>query len=506
MKRQENTPFRTICLLNDSFPPIIDGVANAVVNYAENIEKNHGHALVVTPNMPGADDSGYSFPVIRYPSIDTRKLFGYVAGYPFSPEAAYRIRDEKTDLLHLHCPAASALLARQIRETADLPLVLTWHTKYDIDIANAIHGKLLQEGAMQALLRNVRSCDEVWAVSHGAADNLRSLGYDREIVIMPNGIDLPKGAPSPEQVHTVTDPYDLPEDIPVLLFVGRLMWYKGIRIILDALASLAAGGQRFRMVFIGRGTDEAAIRETVLDLGLRDSVLFTGPVRDREALRAWYARADLFLFPSTFDTNGLVVREAAACGLASVLIRGSAAAEDVTDGRNAFLIEENAASMADKLKTLLAQPETLRAVGENAENDLYLSWEDAVRNAADRYEVVIDNFKSGKYPKRARIEDRFFKSQGDLMDTLGTMDAVRRETLDYLEKQRLGSAAYFDNMRDETHEHLESIRKDTLDYLESLRDETRTHFREFRDDLRKESRAFRDEVRQELGEILDIFL
>ena len=49
----------TICLLNDSFPPIIDGVANAVVNYAENIEKHHGHAMVVTPAVPGADDSGF---------------------------------------------------------------------------------------------------------------------------------------------------------------------------------------------------------------------------------------------------------------------------------------------------------------------------------------------------------------------------------------------------------------------------------------------------------------
>ena len=98
----------TICLLNDSFPPIIDGVANAVVNYAENIEKHHGHAVVVTPAVPGADDSGFPFPVVRYPSIDTRRLVGYVAGYPFSPETALRVREEKVELLHTHCPIASA--------------------------------------------------------------------------------------------------------------------------------------------------------------------------------------------------------------------------------------------------------------------------------------------------------------------------------------------------------------------------------------------------------------
>ncbi len=79
---------RTICLLNDSFPPEIDGVANAVVNYAKNITKSGENAIVVTPTMPGADDSAFPFPVLRYPSIDTRKKLGYVAGYPFSPETA----------------------------------------------------------------------------------------------------------------------------------------------------------------------------------------------------------------------------------------------------------------------------------------------------------------------------------------------------------------------------------------------------------------------------------
>lgn len=151
----------TICLLNDSFPPIIDGVANAVVNYAENIEKHHGHAVVVTPAVPGADDSGFPFPVVRYPSIDTRRLVGYVAGYPFSPETALRVREEKVELLHTHCPIASAILARSLREVVDAPLVLTYHTKYDIDIAKAVKSRLLQESAIRALVQNVNACDEV---------------------------------------------------------------------------------------------------------------------------------------------------------------------------------------------------------------------------------------------------------------------------------------------------------------------------------------------------------
>ncbi|MBO7389046.1 MAG: hypothetical protein J6T95_00860, partial [Oscillospiraceae bacterium] len=59
-----------VCLLNDSFPPVIDGVANAVVNYAGIINSEYGEVTVVTPDVPGARDY-YSFSVVRYPSLDT---------------------------------------------------------------------------------------------------------------------------------------------------------------------------------------------------------------------------------------------------------------------------------------------------------------------------------------------------------------------------------------------------------------------------------------------------
>ena len=66
------------------------------------------------------------------------------------------------------------------------------------------------------------------------------------------------------------------------------------------------------MVFVGGGGDFEAVKSYSESLNLQDKCFFPGPEADREKLRAWYCRANLFLFPSTFDTNGLVVREAAA--------------------------------------------------------------------------------------------------------------------------------------------------------------------------------------------------
>ena len=413
-----------ICLLNDSFPPLIDGVANAVVNYAQRLTERGDAVTVATPAVPGADDSAFPFPVLRYPSFDTRKKLGYVSGRPFSPELAARLQKEGVGVLHTHCPIVSTFLARELRDVVDAPIVLTYHTKFDIDIAKAVRGKLLQESAIRALVQNISACDEVWTVSRGAGENLRSLGYQGDYLVMPNGVDLPRGRLTPEEVRSVTASYDLPEDVPCFLFVGRLMWYKGIRIILDALASLR--DQPFRMVFLGGGMDEADIRKYTEELGLTDCCLFPGSVRDRQALRAWYCRADLFLFPSTFDTNGLVVREAAACGLPAVLIRDSCAAEDVTDGVTGFLIEENAPSLAACLTELLRSPEKLRAVGRAAEEGLYLSWADAVDHAAARYETVMERYLSG-LRRKPTLPDEMFRSVGELMALSGQISAFGEE-------------------------------------------------------------------------------
>ena len=400
-----------ICIINDSFPPVIDGVANAVKNYGLVLNQGLAHATVVTPMMPGADDSLYPFPVLRYPSVPMPKPEGYRAGFPYSPPILRKLEEGEFDLIHSHCPVTATLMGLSLRRRIDVPLVLTYHTKFDIEIAKNISGKLLQESATKAMSRVIESCDEVWTVSRGAGESLRELGYEGDFRVMLNGVDLPKGRASDALIREVTGGYDLPEDVPMFLFVGRMMWYKGQRLTLDALAELDREGREFRMVFVGGGAEKEEIEAYSKSLGLEKKVFFAEPEADRERLRAWYSRADLFLFPSTFDTNGLVVSEAAATALPSVLIRGSCAAEQVTDGVNGFLIREDAASLAELLRRIMKESALLRQVGEAAQRDLYLSWQDAVTRAWERYGVVIENYRSQSSEKKKKKFEFLFNEE-----------------------------------------------------------------------------------------------
>ena len=383
-----------VCLLNDSFPPIIDGVANAVLNYAKIIEASYGKAVVATPSYPGAVDD-YPFRVIRYPSVKSTKFFGYRAGIPVNPMTLRALIRCDFDIIHCHCPTVSSLIARSLRTAIKVPIIMTYHTKFDIDIANSFDSSFMQATASKLILSNIEACDEIWAVSRGAGENLESLGYAGPWRVMENGVDFPKGTADAACVRRLRGELGIDGEAPIFLFVGRIMWYKGIRTILDGLLKVQMRKIDFKMIFIGDGEDFDDVVSYARTLNLQNNCIFLGPVSDREKLRVYFSMADLFLFPSTFDTSGIVVKEAAACALASVLVRGSAAAEGTTDGRNGILINDSADALAAAVTGVAGNRAYMKSLGEKAMDELYLSWEDSVARAVERYRELLEEQKSG---------------------------------------------------------------------------------------------------------------
>lgn len=407
-----------VCLMNDSFPPLIDGVAMTVLQYA-NILYEKGHSpFVAVPRLKDAKDD-YPFPVLRYQSVDLRKLVGYTAGNPFRVPTLKKAVEMKPDVLHSHCPFASTFLARNIRQAYDAPLIFTYHSKFNVDIEKFFKSEKLQKMIYDLIVDNISACDEIWTVSEGAGENLKSLGYQGDYTVMPNGVDMPKGRPENEEVERVREEYRIRKDVPAFLFVGRLMWYKGLKLILDSLAAIKAEGGRFRMIFAGGGNETEEVKEYANKIGLTgEECTFAGEVRDRRKLRALYACADLFLFPSSYDTNGLVVREAAACAVPSVLLKGSCAAEGVKDGHTGFIIENNVASMTAVLRECIAFPGLMRKVGQNAMDKIYISWEDSVAAALQRYYVLVEEKESGRLQTKRQKTDKIFNISGNIVQVI----------------------------------------------------------------------------------------
>lgn len=384
---------------NDSFPPVMDGVAQAMLNYALWLNRKHATCCAVTPQHPMADDHE-EFQVIRFASMPMLIEKEYMLGLPeIAFRAAHLLESLPLDLVHAHCPFASGTLALMTARKMDIPLVATFHSKYADDFAQRLKAENAGKIAAWYTAKFYAQADEVWTVNKSTAQTLMEYGYRGPVTVMPNGCDFLPMERTRANRQKVLQQHRLP-DRPLLLFVGRLVEQKNVSLLLQALGMIKHVD--CSLMLVGDGENMPAYVKLASEMGVADRVRFTGPIRDRDALQKIYAAADLFTLPSVYDTDGLVKREAAACGCPSALIEGSNAAEGIVDGVNGFTSGLDTAAYAAMLEKVLANPDLLRSAGDAACKTVYISWEQVVDRVAEEYKRIIATHKENKTPGEKR--------------------------------------------------------------------------------------------------------
>lgn len=374
----------------DSFYPIIDGVSQVVNNYCHYLnEYDDVDVTLVTPRYPNADYEKYGFKIYPYMSFGSNAKVSYRVGWPFVPKIIKDVKAMDFDIIHIHAPLCSSELVRLVNKSGKAKVVLTYHTKYDVDFEARIKTPLMKKVAYAFLKANVNAADEVWIVSEGSESALRRVGFTGKCRVMENGVDLQRGKAAPEKCEALKKKYNVPDGCPVFSFIGRMQWYKNIKLILDGLKALSDRGVDFRMFLVGDGFELGEMKEYAAKLGLDNKVIFTGAVKEREELRVFYSITDLFLFLSTFDTAAIVVKEAAACECASLFAEGSDSAYGVVDGENGWFTPEVPEALADKVQAIISDTDNLKKVGLNAAETLYKPWSVSVGNACKRYKELL---------------------------------------------------------------------------------------------------------------------
>lgn len=369
---------------SDSFYPIMDGVGNVVFQYAMNLGRKGHECYVVAPQTDTGWRGGWPFEMIDYVGVPLPTMKSYNAGAPqLDPHCSRRLGMVKADIVHVHTPFLAGQAGLSYAKRNGLPVVGTFHSKYYDDFLQITGVELLAEVGTRAVVDFYNRCDEVWAVSASSAETLRSYGYQGQVRVMTNGTDIVPLQPG--AAEAAAERWGLGEG-RVLLFVGQMNWKKNLRCVLEAAAKLEGG---VRLVLAGQGPHEQEIRALGDSLGLGDRLIMTGHLTDRDALNGLYARADLFLFPSLYDTSGLVTREAAAVGTPSVAVRGSSAAEGLTDGENGYLCADDPEDLARVIAGALADPAALKRVGAQAKATIPIPWDRLLDQVAARYAALI---------------------------------------------------------------------------------------------------------------------
>jgi glycosyltransferase involved in cell wall biosynthesis len=377
----------TIGIFNESFPPIMDGVALTTQNYAYWLHKKNIPVCVVTPKAPNYSENEL-FPVYRYASLPLLGRKPYRLGLPdIDLSLKTELNQTPFGLVHAHSPFSSGRLALQIAKKRKIPLVATFHSKYRDDFQRAVQNKLIAKQMLKQIMPFFDKADEVWIPQASVEETIREYGYKGKLIVVDNGNDFSTDEPIEPLQKAARKKFNVADNEMFLLFVGQHIWEKNTRLIVESLAMIR--DLPFKMFFVGIGYAQSDLMQLVDKLDLNDKVRFEGLITDRNELKQYFAAADLFLFPSIYDNAPLVVREAGALHTPSILVRGSSAADIVTDNFNGFLTENSVDSFAAKLRELMSQPTIIKTAGEQASKTIARSWENVTEEVLDRYKNLI---------------------------------------------------------------------------------------------------------------------
>lgn len=374
-------------LFNESFPPVMDGVAVCVQNYAYWLQQKVGGVSVITPNKMGANYGQYPYEVLDYLSVPVPFRHPYVTGIAqIDPLFRAKLARRKFKIVHAHSPFSSGLMAAQVAKSQNIPLVATFHSKFKDDFKKVVPSDMLVDQAIKIVMEFFDRADEVWVPQASVEEVIREYGYKGHVEVVDNGSDLVADYPESyfEDSRRVLG---IAPDEFVFLFVGQHIWQKNTRFIIEGLERIK--DLPFRMFFVGTGYAADEMKQLVHDKGLDSKVTFTGMLTERDQITRYYAAADLFLFPSLYDNAPLVVREAAALHTPAVMIEGSTAATILRDGENGFLVQDSLDDFEARLRALYADRPQVRRVGAAASRSIVRSWEDVVDEVLDRYNHII---------------------------------------------------------------------------------------------------------------------
>ena len=388
-----------IAMMTDSYLPTRDGVVTSVMLTKEVLEARGHEVFIVAPD-PGVESQRQEG-IVYFRSKGFKSYPGYFVPM-FPADKMARIRALDVDIIHCHGIATMALRGLLVGRHLELPVVMTFHTMVTeameyyspIPMSPEISDRLTWR-YLRSLLQRV---DGVIAPTQSIQDELlEHAPRIRGISVIPTGVDLAR-------FHTALDGSSIRarhglEGKKAVLHVGRVSFEKNIDTVVMAMRHLP---EDTVLLVVGSGPASDHLRNLAEHLGLGARVVFTGFVPDEE-LPLYYAAADAFVLASKFETQGLVVLEAMACGLPVTGIRFRALADIIEDGVSGILFDDGPESCADALQRCLDEGEGMRAKAR--ERALQFSLESSAQLLEQAY-VLAKEVKESRLRSKRRAHVR----------------------------------------------------------------------------------------------------
>ncbi|HXW76095.1 MAG TPA: glycosyltransferase [Candidatus Eremiobacteraceae bacterium] len=344
-----------IALFTEVYRPIVNGVVTSVDTLAHVLRESGHDVYTFAPHIPhGHETSGRVF---RMPSLPLPARTEYRLTLPLVARRNKQKFLSQCDVIHSHSLFITGWMASYYaRRRFRVPLVFTYHTLLDRYTHYSPLGRRLTSQLTRELTRAyANAADAVIVPTQTVAAELRGNGVTAPICIVPTGIDVSAFRSVDARLALdVRARHGIEADAPLLLLVSRLAAEKNIPLVFEALVLLRRELPDAQLLLVGSGPTSEVLKAQIVAADLQDAVHFAGSIA-HEALPQYYAAADAFTFPSTTETQGLVLAEAFGAGLPVVAI-DNPQTRDVFGTHLAGRLVRDAAGMAKALLELLTDP------------------------------------------------------------------------------------------------------------------------------------------------------
>ncbi len=366
-----------VLMVSDVYFPRINGVSTSIETFCNDLAAQDIDVTLIAPDYPqeAASNSGNSGnpsnPSSKAQRVPSRKV-------PFDPEdrlmhwkpllaQLQTSGRDNVDLIHIQTPFIAHYAGVRAKAMFGVPAIATYHTHFEEYIHHylPVMPRPLLRAAARTLARS--QCNELDAVvvpSQIMRDTLDDYGVTAPMHVLPTGIPISQFAGGDGKAFRRL--HGIAIDTPLALYVGRVAHEKNIGFLLDAAKQIAASLPGFILMVAGEGPALPALRRQAAALGIEANVRFVGYLDRASALPDCYAAANVFVFASKTETQGLVLLEAMAAGIPVYAFAAMGTCDIVGPQQGAIAAPDNVGEFANGLRQLLQDHPRLMQMSQQA--------------------------------------------------------------------------------------------------------------------------------------------
>jgi glycosyltransferase involved in cell wall biosynthesis len=343
-------------MISDVHFPRVNGVSTSIQTFQQELSSIGHDVHLVAPAYPGHDHTVSHISRIesRYVMLDPEdRLMKSDRIYDLLPQFHKR----NFDLVHIQTPFLAHYAGIKLARTLGIPCVETYHTFFEEYLYHYVPllPKFLTRGITRRFSRSqCNSVDAVIVPSTAMRNVLTQYGCDSPIHIAPTGIQLEKFEAGNGASFRAR--HGIPENRPLLVHVGRVAHEKNIGFLLQVVAGLKATHPDILFLICGEGPAKKDLQQQVQRMGLDQQVMFVGYLDRETELLDCYRAANVFIFASRTETQGLVLLEAMALGVPVVSTAVMGTIDIVSPQKGAIEAKEDVADFAGKVSRVLSDP------------------------------------------------------------------------------------------------------------------------------------------------------